>query len=132
MIKVALSPWRWWRWLYTHYAQGITAALALLVVVAIVMTTVNSRADARRNTERIEDNAANAVISCKNANESREASRTLWFFVADLAGKGASPQEAAYLGRIREWIGEVYQDHDCARLDKAYPLPPPPTIPGAP
>ncbi len=114
---------------YRRVAPLLIVAALVLAIAASAGTYFNGRADARRNNEQAATNQANAVTSCQNANESREASRTLWFFVVDLASKGAPPERAAYLEKVREWIGEVYQPHDCTDLSKKYPLPPPPAIP---
>lgn len=90
----------------------------------------NDRRDRARDQARILDNTANAITSCQNANESRAASRTLWYFVVDLASKDAPPTRAAYLAEVRDWIGTVYQPHDCNDLGRQYVIPPPPAIPG--
>jgi hypothetical protein len=129
MLKTVFTPWRWWSWLYAHYQRETTAAIALLVLLLGTATYFNDRAINQANTDRTKDNSSNAITSCENANESREASRTLWYFVVDLASRGAGPQEAAYLNRVRSWIGDVYRPHDCADLSREYVIPPPPSIP---
>lgn len=121
-MKPLAAPWRWWTWLYTNYAREVTAGIALLVVVALSATVVNNFAIGRAN-------ASNAVTNCENANESRKASRTLWNFILNLSTRDAPPESLVYLDQVREWIGQVYQPHDCANLDNVYKIPPPPSIP---
>lgn len=131
-MKAVMAPWRWWNWLYNEHAREVVAGISLLVLLTAVGTYANGRALAQSNEERLNDNETNSVVSCQNANESREASRTLWNFVLDLSIAGntdATPQEIAYLGQVRIWVNKVYQSHDCQDLSRKYPLPPPPTIP---
>jgi hypothetical protein len=115
--------------LYEQVAPVLAIVCLLAAFSAVGWSWQNSRADHRQDVEHIADNQANAVTSCENANESREASRTLWYFVVDLASKDAPPERVAYLGEVRAWIGKVYQPHDCSDLSRKYPLPPPPAIP---
>jgi hypothetical protein len=120
-----------WRTVYDRIAPGLALLILVIALGAGIGTYFNDRAIAHSNTSRIADNEANAVTSCENANESRAASRTLWYFVVDLASKKAAPPEAAYLGEVRSWIGDVYRPHDCSDLSRKYVIPPPPAIPGA-
>lgn len=136
MKHVAVAPWRWWNWLYANYAREVTAGIALMVTLMAGGTYLNDRANARQDrliteqtAQRTKDNGANAVTQCENANESRSASRTLWYFVVDLASQGADREQAAYLSRVRSWIGDVYRPHDCEDLGREYVIPPPPRLP---
>lgn len=118
--------------IYRRVAPIVIVLCLVLAFAALVGTYVNERNVTTANQKRIADNEANAVTSCENANESREASRTLWNFVLDLsqaANTDATAQETAYLDEFRAWIGQVYQPRDCTDLSRKYPLPPPPAIP---
>ncbi len=119
-----------WRQIYDKVAPALALLCLLLAIGAGVGTYVNDRAISSANTKRIADNEANAKTSCENANESRQASRTLWNFVLDLAlaGNQASAAEVAYFAEIREWIGQVYRERDCDDLSRKYPIPPPPIL----
>jgi hypothetical protein len=124
-MKVLTAPWRLYTWLYENHPKQTVAAILLLVALS-------AAASGYANVALGQSNANNAVTSCENANESRQASRTLWYFVVNLAAKSAPPERVAYLGEVREWIGEVYKSHDCSDLSRSYPLPPPPVLPVAP
>jgi hypothetical protein len=122
---------RTWRQIYDLIAPGLALLCLVIALVAAVGTYFNDRAVTSSNTERIQDNTTNAITNCENANETREASRTLWNFVLDLslARKDGSPERVAYLEEFRTWIGEVYAERDCEDLSREYPLPPPPALP---
>lgn len=121
-MRLLTAPWRLFTWLYENRPKETVGAILLIVVLS-------AAASGYANVALGQSNARNAVTSCENANESRDASRTLWYFVVDLAAKTADPDRAAYLADVRTYIGQVYQPHDCSRLDKAYPLPAPPALP---
>lgn len=117
---------------YRRIAPILLVMSLVIAIVAAVGTYVNGRAVTESNTARLNDNEANAVTSCENANESRAASRTLWNYVVDLAVAGntdATAQETAVFEEIREYINKVYMPRDCADLSRKYPLPPPPALP---
>lgn len=114
---------------YRRIAPLLIIFAVLIAVVAAVGTYANNQAITRANTARIKGSETDAVTACENANESREASRKLWYFVVDLASQTAPPERVTYLGEVRDWIGQVYQPHDCQDLSRKYPLPPPPSIP---
>jgi hypothetical protein len=117
---------------YRRIAPLLMVAALALAIAAVAGTYINGRNDARRNHDQIEAAAADAKVGCENANESRAASRTLWNYVVDLSlasNTDATPEEVAYLGKVRDWIDQVYAPHDCADLSKKYQLPPPPAIP---
>jgi hypothetical protein len=120
-----------WRTVYDRIAPGLALLILVIALGAGIGTYFNDRAIAHSNTSRIAENAENSVTNCQNANESREASRTLWFFVIDLAAKTAPPERVAYLGEVRAWVGDVYRAHDCSDLSRKYPIPPPPKIPSS-
>jgi hypothetical protein len=122
-----------WRTIYERYAPFLALVCLLIAIAAAVGTVVNDRANQRQDREQLEANTANAVTSCENANETREASRTLWNFVLDLSAssnKDATPEEIGYREEFRDWIAKVYEARDCQDLSRKYPIPPPPTIPG--
>lgn len=79
-------------------------------------------------------NEKNAIIACKNANDSREANRILWLTILDASRNDPSPDEprTAEDERIsREfevWINKLYAPRDCYNLSKRYPLPDPPNL----
>lgn len=78
-------------------------------------------------------NKKNAVINCQNANDSREATRTLWTFLFDAStatNTGEStPEQVALVQSFILWVNEVYATRDCSDLSKKYDIPDPPTIP---
>lgn len=118
--------------IYQRVWPPILALTFVIAVVALVGTWMNDRANDRQDRAAIAVNKANAVTSCENANESREASRTLWNFVLDLSTAGnpdATPDEAGYIDEFRGWIDEVYKARDCSDLSRKYPIPPPPALP---
>lgn len=104
----------------------LTAALAVLAVLGAV---VSAYLWAQVN-DVVEQNEANAVQACRNANDSRAASAGLWGFVIDvsLADGGESPQEQRLLEQLRTYVNEVYEPRDCSELDRKYPVPDPPPI----
>lgn len=121
-MKVVVAPWRWWTWLYAKHAREVMAGIALLLIASAALTTVNTRNIGQTNHSAL-------VTQCENGNESREAARTLWNFVADLSeANQTSPEKAAFLAEFRAWVNQVYAAHDCSDLDKKYELPPPPTV----
>lgn len=120
--------------IYRRVAPLLLVCTFVLAIGAVVGTYVNDRNDRERAREQIAVNTANAVTTCQNANETREASRTLWNFVLDLSSArnvDATPAEVAYLEEFRDWIDTVYQERDCTDLSRKYPLPPPPALPTA-
>lgn len=125
MKKLLAAPWRLFTWLYDSHPKQTIAGMLLVVALSAV-------ASGYANIALGQANAHNATTACENANESRQASRTLWYFVMDLATKNAEPSEAVYLGRVRTWIGEVYQEHDCSDLSRKYEIPDPPALPSTP
>lgn len=121
-----------WRQIYDKFAPLLALLALLFAIAAGVGTYVNDRANARQDRERIEANEANAVTSCENANETREASRTLWNFALDNAeanNPDAPPEVKRYLQEFRAYVDAVYAPRDCSDLSKKYPLPEPPEIP---
>lgn len=111
--------------LYEHVAPILAVVTLLVAFSAVGWSWQNTRASNAQQQE-------NAVTNCENANESREAARTLWGYVVDLSeanNTDATPEEAAYLDEFRAWINKVYAQRDCSDLSKKYPLPPPPSIP---
>lgn len=120
--------------IYRRVAPILTVCCLVLAIGACVGTYVNDRAIDSATQKRIEDNEANAVTNCQNANESRAAARTLWNFVFDLSlatNPDVTAEQVAYVGEVRAWVGKVYQERDCGDLSRAYPIPPPPSIPAA-
>lgn len=121
-----------WRAIYDRIAPGLALLCLVIAIGAGIGTYVNDRANARQDRERIEANTENAITSCENANETREASRSLWNFVLDLSSardEDATPQEVAARKKFRDWVDAVYRERDCADLSRKYPLPPPPALP---
>lgn len=112
---------------------GIRPLLSVLLAVTVI---VNLGLAAllivtRLNQERIEhENRDNAVTSCRNANDSREAQRLLWTFILDAgaANNDRTPEQKETARKFRVWIGELFADRDCSDLSKRYPLPPPPSL----
>lgn len=108
--------------------------IALFLTVALtVYAAVQSQFASNRSDDAVKKVSTSAVVSCQNANETREANLALWNFVIDLSVAGQKKTDEKtikYLQDIRAWVGKVYQDHDCNDLDKKYPIPdPPPIIP---
>lgn len=123
-----------WRLVYDRIAPGLALLCLVIALAAAVGTYVNDRANARQDREQTAANSRNAITGCVNANETREASRTLWNFVLDLSltnNEDATPEEVDYLGEFRDWIGQVYKERDCDDLGRKYPIPPPPSLPSS-
>lgn len=110
--------------------RWLTVLTAALAVVAVVGGLVSIYL--WREVQHTSDaNHAAAVQGCRNGNEVREANRVLWSFVLDVSearNKSMTHTERAQLERIRAWITELYQPHDCSDLSKTYPVPDPPPI----
>lgn len=129
-MSFPLKPWRWWVWLYATHSREVMAGIALLVVVAAGVTAANTIAINHANAARIADNHMAQVVQCQNGNESREANRILWSFVLDSAERSAPPEKTAQVEAFKVWVVTgVFPDHDCSDLSRAYPVPPPPSIP---
>lgn len=119
------APWRLFTWLYDDHLKETVAALFLLVAMSAAASGYANIALGRSN-------AANAVTSCENSNESREASRALWGYVLDLLVAGSpspTPAETTFVTQFRDYVSKVYRPHDCADLSRKYPAPTRPTIP---
>lgn len=109
--------------------RRITPPLAVLALVIAIVATAWSASNDRA---QVKANTANQVTSCENANESREAARTLWSFALDAALAGnpdASEQDIAYVAAFQDYVDAVYRQRDCSDLGRRYELPPPPTLP---
>lgn len=121
-----------WRRRFDTIAPYLVVIIGALAVFAILSTYANGRADTARQDASIQRNTEDAVTQCENGNESREAARALWNFVADLSVAGhpdPSPEQQRFVVEFRDYVNKVYQPHDCDDLSKKYPLPTPPKIP---
>jgi hypothetical protein len=125
-MKVLTAPWRLFTWLYENRPKETVGAILLIVVLS-------AAASGYANVALGQSNARNAVTSCENANESREAARALWGYVADLsAANDPDASEAEFIADFRDYVNKVYQPRDCSDPSRKYPAPTPPTIPAAP
>lgn len=95
---------------------GVVAVLAFIVFGAMLFLRVG---------RAIDGNNANAVQSCENANETRDANRALWAYALSLQ-EPQTPREARLVDQFGSWVKVLYQRHDCDHLDKVYEIPPPP------
>lgn len=124
-MRVLTAPWRLFTWLYENHPKQTVAAILALVALSAAASGYANIALGRAN-------AANAVTNCENANESRSASKGLWDYVLSLLEAGnpnPTPAQTEFVVDFRQYVGKVYQQHDCSDLGKKYPLPPRPTIP---
>lgn len=104
----------------------VTAFLAVASVVGVLASAYLWH-EVR---ETGEANTTNAVQSCRNANETREAQVRLWSFVIDvsLAGGEETPAQRAQLEQLRTWIHQLFAARDCSDLSKEYVPPSPPNL----
>lgn len=72
-------------------------------------------------------NRTNAVITCRNSNEARSASLTLWTFLIN-SSAAETHQEKVALAKLQDWIDILYGPRDCADLGKPFHIPPPPNL----
>jgi hypothetical protein len=73
----------------------------------------------------------NAVVACRNANESRAGNEAAWQFLIDASvssNPAQTPAQQALTSRFQHWINTLYQQHDCSHLNRTYPVPAPPTL----
>lgn len=108
----------------------LSVLLAVTVVVNLGLSVL--LITTRLTYERVElENRDNAVTSCQNANDSREAQRTLWAFVLQASAannKDKTPEQRETAKKFGEWVDKLFADRDCTDLSKRYPLPPPPKL----
>lgn len=73
----------------------------------------------------VEQNSANAVINCQNANESREANRQAWQLVIQNSSNNGdrTPKQVLNSQKFSDWIDQLYQQRDCHDLSRRYPIP---------
>lgn len=112
------------RWLVVGVAVVAVFSLVACVAVGLLYRDLH---------QAVDDNTANAVTNCENANQSREANRILWGYVLDVSaanGEQGDDERDALLASLRGWINELYESRDCQDLSRKYPLPPPPALPG--
>lgn len=114
---------------YLRVAPIIAGLAFLVAVVAVVGVGVVLFQRSGDQGRLIDANQTNAVINCQNANESRQASLSLWTFLLDsTADPKATPQQKADVAAVLHWIGKLYAPRDCEDLSRKYPIPPPPVI----
>lgn len=77
---------------------------------------------------QVKANQKNAVQTCQNSNESRDAIAGVWVFFLGALGDGASEKDLTNIARFQDYINKVYQPRDCADLSKVYPKPTPPVL----
>lgn len=72
------------------------------------------------------------VVNCQNANKTRLAQTSLWFFLFDASfeqNPNLEPAQRKFLTDTKAWVKELFQPHDCNDLARKYPIPRRPAIP---
>lgn len=108
-------------------SKVFSRALAVLIVLNFALSAVTGYAVVKtNNTEDV------LRTNCMNANEVREATRNVWDFILgyELADPNNNPAETTMSEMILPYIHKAWADRDCNDLDRKYPLPDPPKIPG--
>jgi type II secretory pathway pseudopilin PulG len=115
---------------------GAVAVIAVLLVMVIIgafeyqdqQTAIQGAVDANQDAQ---------VTSCENANKTRASQIYLWeTIIAQSAARrdpGEPPpteDELQYLEDFQTFIRKIFAERDCENLDKEYPLPEAPPIPG--
>lgn len=80
-----------------------------------------------------QQNQRNSVVACQNANSQRVANRILWEFVLNVSARqkrNQNPQARLINAEFKAWIADLFAERDCTDLNRKYPIPPPPDIPG--
>lgn len=117
----------------------LVAMVILLVVVIPGFWRTQQAIDAANHASEAAlrvsvENRSNAVTACQNANDQREANRTLWVFVLTVSAANRTEpqteQQKLISEKFRVWVTQLFAPRDCSDLSKKYKIPPPPDIPG--
>lgn len=100
------------------------ASLANFVLAFLLLATRYTEQQAE------DDNRADAVTQCLNANEARAANLLLWNTVLDPANREEqpTPEELERIDAFREWVAALFAPRDCSDLSKRYEIPDPPSL----
>jgi hypothetical protein len=110
-----------------HQAQRtrrLTVFLALFFACVLVFGFIN----ANRIQGAVDTSKQSQTQQCENANSARAASISLWSTVIGFSAAGSDIQTKAALAALLDWINALYQQRDCADLDRVYEVPAPPDL----
>lgn len=102
---------------------GMSILVGLAMIVMVVMVNLFQQVEAS-----VAESKRNAVISCQNANEFREANRILWDTILALSSSDGddTSEDKVRRQKFRTWIHDLYAPRDCSDLSKKYVIPSPP------
>lgn len=111
-------------------SDAVTRRSRLLTFSVVILLTLGLMTGAYfqwQLSRAVSGNQTNAEQSCRNANDSRAASLSLWTTVLGYV-QDANPEPNPDLVSLQSWISVLYRPHDCDDLGRVYKIPPAPVL----